>query len=167
MVALSRQPLRMTGSSLDPALTNSRCGGFVAGPSVVSEGVAQCWCRYFSRRARIRFDALLDEIRERRSEIEAKQHVPQDIMQALRAVGLYRAAIPECLGGDGSPLADVLHLVEQISEADASVGWVASRPQGAQLSWCSAEAPGWGTRGRTGCRLCRCTIPSSVGRTGR
>lgn len=77
-------------------------------------------------------DALLDDIRRRRAEIEAARQVPRDIVQALRTAGIYRAAVPACLGGDGAPLADVLRLIERISEADASVGWVASfAPQGA------------------------------------
>ena len=77
-------------------------------------------------------DRLLDDIRCRRAEIEAKRHVPLDIVRGLRDIGLYRAAVPKSQGGDEAPLADVMHLVERISEADASVGWVASfAPQGA------------------------------------
>lgn len=78
------------------------------------------------------FEALLEEIRARRDEIEASRRVPRDIMDGLRATGIYRAAVPKSLGGNGAPLADVLHMIERISEADASVGWVASfAPQGA------------------------------------
>lgn len=76
--------------------------------------------------------ALLTDIRDRRAEIEGARQVPRDIVQALRATGIYRAAVPACLGGDGASLADVLSMIERISEADASVGWVASfAPQGA------------------------------------
>ncbi|MGE0666136.1 MAG: acyl-CoA dehydrogenase family protein [Sphingomonadales bacterium] len=79
-----------------------------------------------------RLDALLADIRARRGEIEAGRHVPRDIVDGLRAAGVYRAAVPRRFGGDERRLADVLRLVEHISEADASVGWVASfAPQGA------------------------------------
>ena len=80
----------------------------------------------------VRLDDVLDGISSRRAEIEAAGQVPDDIMQDLRDIGLYRAAVPKSLGGDQAPLADVFRMVERISEADASVGWVASfAPQGA------------------------------------
>lgn len=83
-------------------------------------------------RQAVRLDTVLDGIRSRRAEIEAAGQVPDDIMQDLREIGLYRAAVPRSLGGDQAPLATVFRLVEQISEADASVGWVAAfAPQGA------------------------------------
>lgn len=71
-------------------------------------------------------DALLDEVRTRRKEIEAKRHVPRDIVDGLRAAGVYRAATPRRFGGDQRPLSEVLRLVERIASADASVGWIAS-----------------------------------------
>lgn len=78
------------------------------------------------------FDCLLDDIRARRGEIEAQRRVPADLMQKLRASGIYRAVVPKSLGGDGASLAEVFQMIERISEADASVGWVASfAPQGA------------------------------------
>lgn len=90
--------------------------------------------------AALTLEALLADVRARREEIEALRHVPQDIVDGLRAVGLYRANVPTSLGGEGRPLADVLRLIERISEADASVGWVASfAPQGA--NYMGALAP--------------------------
>lgn len=81
---------------------------------------------------RVELDVLLGHIRDRRGVIEAQRRVPQDIVQGLRDAGIYRAAVPKSLGGDGAPLGDVFRLIERISEADASVGWVASfAPQGA------------------------------------
>lgn len=78
------------------------------------------------------FDALLTDIRARRAEFEAARHVARDIVDGLRAVGLYRAAVPRSLGGDERPLGPCLDMIERIAEADPSVGWVASfAPQGA------------------------------------
>jgi len=80
----------------------------------------------------VELDALLHDIRARRGEIEAQRRVPRDIVQGLRDAGIYRAAVPKCHGGDGASLSAVFRLIERISEADASVGWVASfAPQGA------------------------------------
>ena len=83
-------------------------------------------------REAVDIDGVLDGIRGRRAEIEKTGHVPRDIMQDLRRIGLYRLSVPKSLGGDEAPLADSFRLVERIAQADASVGWVASfAPQGA------------------------------------
>ena len=69
---------------------------------------------------------ILAEIRERRDEFEAKRHVPRDVVAQLKQLGVYRAHVPECFGGDGSSPTQFLKLIEKISEADGSAGWVAS-----------------------------------------
>lgn len=71
-------------------------------------------------------DALLADIRARRAEFTQLRHVPRDVIERLKRHGVYRAATPLCFGGSGiGPLA-FLELVERISHADGSVGWVAS-----------------------------------------
>jgi len=72
------------------------------------------------------FDRVLSEIRNRRDEFEAKRHVPRDMIEQLKQLGVYRAHTPSCFGGDGSSPSEFLKLIEAISEADGSTGWVAS-----------------------------------------
>ncbi|MBM7062793.1 flavin-dependent monooxygenase [Pseudomonas sp. UL073] len=72
------------------------------------------------------FQAVVDEVRARRDEFDAKAHVPVDMIAKFKAVGIYRAATPQCFGGDALPPARFLHMIERISEADGSAGWVAS-----------------------------------------
>jgi alkylation response protein AidB-like acyl-CoA dehydrogenase len=69
---------------------------------------------------------VLDEIRTRRAEFEQKAHVPRDMVDRLRAIGCYRAFVPERFGGDALSPAAFCRLIETISAADASTGWVAS-----------------------------------------
>lgn len=69
---------------------------------------------------------LLDELRVRRRELHALGHIPQDIVVQFQALGLYRAFVPEQLGGAGTSPSDFLRLIETISAADGSAGWVAS-----------------------------------------
>ncbi|MFS2116492.1 acyl-CoA dehydrogenase family protein [Herbaspirillum frisingense] len=69
---------------------------------------------------------LLAEIRARREEFAAQRFVPKDFIAQLKKVGVYRAATPQCFGGSGMTPMAFLQLVERISEADGSVGWVAS-----------------------------------------
>lgn len=72
------------------------------------------------------FNQVLAEIRARREEFDAKRHVPKDMVARLKQIGVYRAATPRCFGGDACSPSDFLRLVETISEADGSAGWVAS-----------------------------------------
>lgn len=74
----------------------------------------------------LEFQRVLDEVRQRRDEFDARSHVPRDMIERFRDVGIYRAATPRCFGGDALPPAQFLHLVERIAEADGSAGWVAS-----------------------------------------
>jgi alkylation response protein AidB-like acyl-CoA dehydrogenase len=70
--------------------------------------------------------SVLTEIRARRGEFEAQQHVSQDIIEKLQAIGVYRAFVPTELGGDALSPSAFCRLIEEISIADGSTGWVAS-----------------------------------------
>ncbi|WP_108259983.1 acyl-CoA dehydrogenase family protein [Mangrovicoccus ximenensis] len=70
--------------------------------------------------------AILARIRARRAEFTALHHVPCDAVADLKALGAYRAFVPERFGGDALTPAEFCALIEEISAADASTGWVAS-----------------------------------------
>ncbi|WP_152223845.1 acyl-CoA dehydrogenase family protein [Pseudomonas sp. SCB32] len=72
------------------------------------------------------FEQVLDEVRQRRQEFDLRSHVPRDMIERFKEVGIYRAATPRCFGGSAMPPTDFLRLIERISEADGSAGWVAS-----------------------------------------
>ncbi|MGF6513252.1 alkylation response protein AidB-like acyl-CoA dehydrogenase [Pseudomonas sp. BT76 TE3572] len=72
------------------------------------------------------FQQVLDEVRQRRNEFDTGSHVPRDMIERFKQVGIYRAATPKCYGGDALAPAQFLHIIERISEADGSAGWVAS-----------------------------------------
>ena len=71
-------------------------------------------------------DFLLTAVRARRLEFSENQQVSADIVEAMKKAGLYRAMVARRFGGDEMPPADFLRLIETISEADGSAGWVAS-----------------------------------------
>lgn len=71
-------------------------------------------------------ETLLVDLRARREEFERLALIPQDIVERFRQVGVYRALVPSSLGGDETSPADFCRLVERISIADGSAGWVAS-----------------------------------------
>ena len=71
-------------------------------------------------------DTLLAEVRARRGEFSANQQISADVVGLMKKAGVYRACVAKRFGGDEvSPMA-FLKLVEAISVADGSAGWVAS-----------------------------------------
>ncbi len=70
--------------------------------------------------------ALLADIRARRSEFVATQKIPQDIIDRFKRLGVFRAMVSKRFGGEERTPAEFCRLVETISEADGSAGWVAS-----------------------------------------
>ncbi|KEA63938.1 Pigment protein [Marinobacterium lacunae] len=72
------------------------------------------------------FDALLAEVRERRDEFEKQKHISQDIIESFKEIGVYRSMVPKTLGGDERSPKEFLQMVEAISAADGSAGWIAS-----------------------------------------
>lgn len=71
-------------------------------------------------------DGLLRDIRKRRKEFEAQKFISPDIIERFKAVGVYRALVAKRFGGDEKSPAEFCRLVETISQADGSAGWVAS-----------------------------------------
>ncbi|MDA3037941.1 MAG: acyl-CoA dehydrogenase family protein [Actinomycetota bacterium] len=72
------------------------------------------------------FDALLADIRARRSEFADQHFVSADIIDRFREIGIYRAFVPRAFGGGERSPTEFLVAIEAISEADGSAGWVAS-----------------------------------------
>ncbi|MCX4703180.1 acyl-CoA dehydrogenase family protein [Streptomyces sp. NBC_01373] len=72
------------------------------------------------------FEKVLAHVADRSAEFTEKRHVPRDMIEEFKQVGLYRATTPKRFGGDALPPAAFLRLIERISEVDGSAGWVAS-----------------------------------------
>ncbi|MDH1264787.1 acyl-CoA dehydrogenase family protein [Pseudomonas sp. GD03944] len=74
------------------------------------------------------FQALLAEIRERArgEEFDQQKYISHDVIERFKELGVYRALVPTRFGGEQrSPMA-FCEMVEEISAADGSAGWVAS-----------------------------------------
>lgn len=69
---------------------------------------------------------LLEEVRRRRTEFDTRQAMSPDIIEMMKAAGVYRALVARRFGGDERTPSDFLRLIERISIADGSAGWVAS-----------------------------------------
>ncbi len=71
-------------------------------------------------------DDVIAEIAQRREEFERLSHVPRDVIEKLKQVGIYRAATPKRFGGDARAPGEFLSMIERIATADGSAAWVAS-----------------------------------------
>ena len=78
-------------------------------------------------------DATLDNVRDLTprisglaATIERDRALPADLLADLKAAGVFRMYVPKSHGGDELPPLDVVRVIEEISRADASVGWLAT-----------------------------------------
>ncbi len=69
---------------------------------------------------------ILDGIKSRAGEFQQLRHIPQDVVNQFKDLGVYRAFVPKRFGGDEKSPADFCRMIEDIAAADASAGWVAS-----------------------------------------
>lgn len=69
-------------------------------------------------------DDLLAEIAERRQQFNQLSHVPRDMIEKMKSIGIFRASTPKRFGGDALAPAQFLRIVERVSIADGSAGWV-------------------------------------------
>jgi alkylation response protein AidB-like acyl-CoA dehydrogenase len=66
---------------------------------------------------------LAPRISARAAEIETARRVPRDLIRELTAAGCFRMMVPRSHGGGGFDLASAMSVIEELSRADASVGW--------------------------------------------
>lgn len=74
------------------------------------------------------FQALLIDIRERalREEFDQQRYISNDVIERFKELGVYRALVPTRFGGEQRSPMEFCEMVEEISAADGSAGWVAS-----------------------------------------
>jgi alkylation response protein AidB-like acyl-CoA dehydrogenase len=78
------------------------------------------------RRATAVLDAVRDlapKIAARAAEVEAARRVPLDLLDDLSRAGCFRMLVPRSHGGSGIDLMSAMKVYEELSGADASVGW--------------------------------------------
>src|SRR4051794_29042048 len=68
-------------------------------------------------------DELRDEVRASADESEALRTMPSQLVEATRAAGLFRMAMPATLGGLELDPIRIVESIEALAYADASAGW--------------------------------------------
>ena len=69
--------------------------------------------------------ALRPLILEHADAAERDSHYAQPVIDAMRDAGVYRALIPQALGGGEITASDLLASLEELARADASIAWLA------------------------------------------
>src|SRR5690349_2399698 len=69
--------------------------------------------------------ALAPQIAGRAEEVERDRAVPKDLVEQLKAAGVFRMYVPRTHGGDELPALEGLEVIEELARADGSVGWIA------------------------------------------
>ena len=85
-------------------------------------------------------DRMLDEIRKlapsipsRAAEIEAARRMPSDLVETLKAIGIYRMFVPRSHGGMELDLPKGLRVIVELAKIDGSLGWLAMIASGGTL----------------------------------
>ncbi|MGW4115672.1 acyl-CoA dehydrogenase family protein [Actinosynnema sp. NPDC004786] len=68
---------------------------------------------------------LAPVLRERAADIEQARRLPADVVELLRAAGVFRMAVPTSWGGPGMTSAQQTEVVEVLATGDASAAWCA------------------------------------------
>ncbi len=77
-------------------------------------------------RQSLALENLLAAVKARRGEFSANQQISDDVVAMMKSAGVYRALVARRFGGEERSPAEFLRLIESISMADGSAGWVAS-----------------------------------------
>ena len=75
--------------------------------------------------------ALAPEITQRADEAESLGTMPIDLVERLRAAGIFRALQPRSLGGFEVGPVEFIEMIEELAHADGSAGWIAAIGAGA------------------------------------
>jgi alkylation response protein AidB-like acyl-CoA dehydrogenase len=70
--------------------------------------------------------ALAPELRARAHEIEGARDVPHDLIDQLRAAGVFSRFVPRAYGGQELSPLEAITTVEELARADASVAWISA-----------------------------------------
>lgn len=76
---------------------------------------------------------LAPYIQSRSDEMEASGRIPTDLIESLRAIGLFRMFVPQSHGGFQLDFIAGIEIIQALARIDGSVGWVAAISSGVSL----------------------------------
>jgi alkylation response protein AidB-like acyl-CoA dehydrogenase len=76
---------------------------------------------------------LAPQIQSRSAEMEASGRIPVDLIESLRAIGVFRMFVPRSHDGLELDFRDGIKIVQALARIDGSVGWIAAFSNGGSL----------------------------------
>jgi alkylation response protein AidB-like acyl-CoA dehydrogenase len=76
---------------------------------------------------------LAPHIQSRSGEMEASGRIPTDLIESLRAIGVFRMFVPRSHGGFELDFIDGIEIIQALARIDGSVGWIATISSGVSL----------------------------------
>jgi indole-3-acetate monooxygenase len=70
--------------------------------------------------------SLKPQIDAVRSDLDRQRRLPPQLVEAMRAAGIFSLRLPRTLGGPELTVIDFIRVIEQMARFDGSVGWCAS-----------------------------------------
>jgi alkylation response protein AidB-like acyl-CoA dehydrogenase len=87
-----------------------------------------------AKRLLIDIQLLAPALGARAAEMEAARHIPHDVIDVLKSIGVFRLFVPKCHGGLELDLPSGLAIVRALARIDGSLGWTAMIANGAGLA---------------------------------
>src|SRR5258708_28690217 len=70
-----------------------------------------------------RIDELAPQLKPRAAEFEAARRIPRDVIETLRAVGVFRMVVPQSHGGLEMDMPGVVRVFSALGRIEGSLGW--------------------------------------------
>jgi indole-3-acetate monooxygenase len=106
-----------------PELTPGASCGMFGGPTDAPPGTTHVDKRMTSEEILANARALVPEIQRRAPETARLRRIPSDLVERLRAAGVFRIMFAKSWGGPEMPLPQQVELVETLAHGDPSVAW--------------------------------------------
>ena len=78
--------------------------------------------------------ALAPYIQSRSDEMEAIGQIPTDLIESLKAIGVFRMFVPRSHGGLELDYIDGIEIIQALARIDGSVGWIAGISSGVSVA---------------------------------
>ena len=77
---------------------------------------------------------LAPHIQSRLGEMEASGRIPNDLIESLRAIGVFRMFVPRSHCGLELDFIDGIEIIQALARIDGSVGWIATISSGVSIA---------------------------------
>lgn len=107
-------------------MANSASSLLLAVKKRANKGMIMSMGLIAAKETTLTLEKILAEVDKRHEEFTHIKHIPKEIIDQFKEIGIYRTSTPACFGGNPMAPADFLKIIEKIAIVDGSTAWVAS-----------------------------------------